>query len=92
MEMRVKKLIIYLIRKKLGLQMGEFFRFVNQKDKSVYHFTKHYLVKQLEKSGKCVLSGVSLNWLLNDDCEIVRVGDYELMKLTSNRKAVRSDG
>ena len=76
----MRRLIIFLIRNRLGLDVGQAFRFANQKsDKNYYFFTKDKLIKMLwiGSSYYPVPSNCSLNWLLDDDCEIVRSGEYE---------------
>ena len=67
----MKCLIIFLVRKRLGLGLCEEFRFTNQKSDAVYWFTKEKLFKYW--NGHVEPSGVSLNWLLDDECEIERV-------------------
>ena len=64
----MKKIVMYLVRKKLGLKKNEKFQFVNQKSDAVYYFTEEAIMKRWR--GQTMLSGVSLNWLLDDDCEI----------------------
>ena len=64
----MKRLIIFLIRKKLGLKRRQNFRFSNQKTKDVYFFTGENLCKI--ENGQIKLSKVSLNWLLDDNCKI----------------------
>lgn len=66
----MKKLIVFLIRKRLGLKKYEKFTFVNQKSNTYYFFGVYSLIKVWKNSGKVEQSGVSLNWLLDDDCEI----------------------
>lgn len=66
----MKKLIVFLIRKRLGLKLNEKFRFEGQKSKSVYYFTKTNVIK--EEYGMITLSNVSLNWLLNDECKVIK--------------------
>ena len=69
----MKRLIIFLIRRRLHLRKGERFRFTNQKNDNVYYFTADRLVKIPETSGhmpRREKSLVSLNWLLSDDCEV----------------------
>lgn len=68
----MKRLIIFLIRKRLGVKKGEMFRFANQKEYSKYFFTSDMLLKKYENN-IVVPSGVSLYWLLHDKCEIKRV-------------------
>lgn len=70
----MKRLIIFLIRKRLGLKKNELFRFVNQCEQSVYYFTETGLMKV--KYGHVMSSGVSLSWLLDDECEVERVTRY----------------
>lgn len=67
----MRKIVIFLIRKKLGLRTYEKFRFVNQKTDAVYYFTEGNIMKLWRN--QTMLSGVSVNWLLDSDCEIERV-------------------
>ena len=78
----MKRLIIFLVRMRLGLKKGEHFRFTNQKTDDIYYFTETEVAKKsLQRTPNgcyvwtSVLSGVSLNWLLNKDCKIQKVGD-----------------
>ena len=65
----LRRLIIFLIRKKLGLRKYEMFQFVNQKSQTdTYWFNKNMLVKATTNGMRP--SGVSLNWLMCDKCEI----------------------
>ena len=67
----MRHFIIFLVRKKLGLKKYEDFRFNNQKSEAFYFFTDRELIK--EENGYRRPAGVSLNWLLNDDCKIYRL-------------------
>lgn len=67
----MKRLIIFLIRKRLGLKKNETFQFVNQKSDAVYYFTGTKVMKLW--FGVTEPSRVSLNWLLDDECEITKV-------------------
>ena len=67
----MKRFIIFLIRKRLGLKKNELFRFSNQLEQSVYYFTDTTLMKI--KYGYVDKSGVSLNWLLDDECKIEKM-------------------
>lgn len=67
----MKRLVIFLIRKRLGVGLCEQFQFANQKSNAVYWFTKEKVFKYYD--GHVEPSGVSLNWLLDDECEIVKV-------------------
>ena len=72
----MKRLIIFLVRKKLGLKKGEHFRFVNQSSPyNTYYFTDDAVMKHFGrwKGPDDVKSNVSLNWLLDDECKIVKV-------------------
>ena len=74
----MKHLIIVLVRKKLGLKKGEHFRFMNQSSPyNTYYFTDDAVMKHFGrwKGSDDVKSSVSLNWLLDDECKIVKVED-----------------
>lgn len=64
------RLIIFLIRRKLGVKKYQDFRFKNQKARGYYYFDSFHLIKVIPDSICDVESGVSLNWLLSDECEI----------------------
>lgn len=67
----LKRLVIFLVRKKLRLKKYQEFRFENQKSPvDYYFFTKNALIKYDSKEGEFRFAGVSLNWLLHDRCEI----------------------
>lgn len=67
----MRKLVIFLIRKRLGLKKYEHFRFIEQKTNAVYYFTEDNLMKYWRN--QTMLSGVSLNWLIDANCKIERV-------------------
>lgn len=69
----MKRLIIFLIRKRLGLKKYQNFQFVGQKGNAFYYFTNVNIMKQYK--GYINPSDVSLNWLLNDECEIRKLND-----------------
>lgn len=73
----ITRLIIFLIRIKLGLRKYEKFQFTNQKsDYDKYYFTSTCIKKiEYDKHARSYIreSSVSLNWLLNDNCEIKKV-------------------
>ena len=71
----IKRIVIFLVRKKLGLKKFQEFRFVGQKSNATYWFTE-IKVKKCWK-GVVTDSSVSLNWLLNDECEIRKVENNE---------------
>lgn len=67
----MKRLVIYILRKNLGLKKYERFKFTGQKSDACYYFTEDAIMKVW--NNHISLSGVSVNWLLNDDCEIERI-------------------
>ena len=70
----MKKFILWLIRKKLGLKKHETFRFANQVSSDVYYFGDDIIVKMVHGNPRLATrAGVSLNWLLDDECEIVKI-------------------
>ena len=72
----MKRLIIFLVRKKLGLRLFEEFRFTNQKSKTDwYFFDKRYLWKVDTHVDAVYESHVSLNYILSDKCHIVKIGE-----------------
>lgn len=71
----MKKLIIFLIRRKMGLKLFQGFQFDNQKSTAVYYFTPTCLMKAY--NNEIIPSHVSLNWLLCDKCGINRLKYYE---------------
>lgn len=70
-----RKLVIFLVRKRLGLKEREPFQFVGQKSNAVYYFTDIAVMKAWR--GNIEKSGVSLNWLLDEDCVIKKCNDKE---------------
>lgn len=72
----IKKLIIFLIRKRLGLKDQEHFRFVGQKSDSYYYFDGLKIMKVTRERGKLTTrpSNVNLNWILDDECKIIKAG------------------
>lgn len=67
------KLIILLVRMKLGLKKGQQFKFVGQKTNARYFFTDTNIIKI--DYGLPSFSNVSLNWLLNDECKIIKMDE-----------------
>ena len=69
----MKKLILFLVRKYLGLRLYEEFQFVNQKTNNRYYFSEEGIMRYEPDTLSSHLSGVSLNWLLDDECVIKRI-------------------
>jgi hypothetical protein len=64
------KLIVFLIRKKLGLKKYQNFQFNNQKSEvEFYWFTETNLMK-MRNDGVKEEAHVSLNWLLDKNCRV----------------------
>ena len=64
----MKKLVIFIIRMRLGLKLYEQFQFANQKSNATYYFAPDAVMKTWR--GRVEKSSVSLNWLMDDECEI----------------------
>ena len=78
--MNYKKLIIFLIRKRLGLKKFEAFRFSNQlSPDAAYRFTDDSLEKFYPNYMHLapLESGVSLKWLLSNECKIEKLRKEE---------------
>lgn len=70
-----KKIVLLLLRYILGVKKNEAFQFDNQKSNAYYYFNDDCIMKYwLGSDGK---SSVSLNWLLDDECKIIRKGVIE---------------
>ena len=69
------RLIMFLLRLKLGVKKYERFKFTNQRTKNEYHFDTHTIYRSYLKGNTVYIepSDVSINWLLNPCCEIERV-------------------
>lgn len=82
----MRKIIVFLIRKKLGVKKNEPFKFRNQNSNSiVYAFVNDNLLKlQTRKDGSyvfCKLSSCSLNFLLSSKCYIKPMKQMRLVTL-----------
>ena len=67
-----KRLAIFLIRRHLGLKKYQKFRFANQSSPTdFYYFTSNCIFKR--HASTVERSSVSLNWLLDDNCEIIKL-------------------
>lgn len=72
----MKRLILFLVRRKLGLKKLENFKFANQKRDGIYYFGSGGLVKQTKNNVNSItfeVSGVPLNFLLSDECKIIKL-------------------
>lgn len=64
----MNRFIVFLVRKKLGLKKFQHFKFIGQKSDAVYWFTESNIMKRWHN--QTTLSGVSLNWLIDSECEV----------------------
>ena len=64
-----RKLIMWLIRRKLGLKNYDGFKFLNQASDNIYFFCDGLLLR-MDGKGKISQSHVGLNYLLSEKCEI----------------------
>ena len=86
----MRRLILFLIRRKLGLKKYQKFQFAGQKDKnSFYYICDDAIYKETYKDGGYSIgkySDVSVNWILSDECknEIIKVetDGYRITRLS----------
>lgn len=73
--MKTRKLIIFLIRRRLGLKKFQGFRFVGQRSPdNWYFFGEEFLWKVTPGfTNYLSLSNVKLNWLINNNCKIEKI-------------------
>ena len=69
----MKRIIIFLIRKKLGLKKERPFIFSNQRLKAEYYYFTEDKVMKRNIRGEIEESTVSINWLLDDKCVIEKI-------------------
>ena len=67
----MRRFILFLIRRRLGLKKYERFKFTNQRTNAEYYFTEANVMKTY--NGWTQLSHVSVNWILDDECKIEKV-------------------
>lgn len=67
------RIIIFLLRKKLGVKKNQFFRFTNQKKDAFYWFDSKSLMRY--ENSTTGLSDVGLNWLLDKNCKVMTLSD-----------------
>lgn len=68
----MNRLILFLIRIKLGVRKNQRFKFANQKDnRNQYFITSKNVKKQWFGDGLITDSNVSLNYLISKKCEVI---------------------
>ena len=73
------RIILFLLRMKLGVKKNERFQFDNQKNKEDYYYISgNKLYKIMWRNCKVTerRANVSLNWLLDPECKIVKLGGH----------------
>lgn len=70
MAQATKRIVMFLIRKKLGLKKYQKFKFANQKNKADYYYFSDTCLTKFSNIIGPIKSNVSLNYLLSDECEI----------------------
>lgn len=75
----VKRIVLFLIRRKLRVKKWEKFRFANQSSKNDYYYFSNNKIIKVQYRNKHIKhplripSNVSLNWLLDKKCKIVKI-------------------
>lgn len=75
----INKIVLFLVRRRLHIKKWQKFRFKNQRSKSdYYYFNNDKIVKVICNDKRInrplrLPSGVSLNWLLNNECKIIKI-------------------
>ena len=73
----MKKKILKLIMKKLGVKDQEHFQFADQREEFIeYFFTLEALMRFNPETNEIKESRITLNYLLSDDCKIIRVREW----------------
>ena len=70
------RIILFLLRMKLGVKKNERFQFVNQKNKSDYYYVSDNSLQKIMCRTYRVTerrANVSLNWLMSQECKIVKI-------------------
>lgn len=77
----MKKRILKLIMKKLGVKDQEHFQFADQREEFIeYFFTLEALMRFNPETNEIKESRITLNYLLSDDCKIIRVREWAKYK------------
>lgn len=72
----IQLLILFLIQKKLGVKKFEQFQYTNQTEPDVWYYIGQTRIIKVysddEGNTREAHSNVSLNWLLDDRCKIIK--------------------
>lgn len=73
----MKKRILKLIMKKLGVKDHEHFQFADQREEFVeYFFTNEAMMRFNPETNEIKESRITLNYLLSDNCKIIRTREW----------------
>lgn len=70
----LRKIIVFLVRRKYGLKKYQYFTFDNQKTANKYYFTSTSIMKL--EDGERRPSNVSFNWMTCDKCKITKLNKF----------------
>lgn len=77
----MKKRILKLIMKKLGVKNQEHFQFADQREEFVeYFFTNEAMMRFNPETNEIKESRITLNYLLSDSCKVIIVRTWEKYK------------
>ncbi len=65
----MRRFILFLVRLKLGIRKNQYFRFSNQRTSALYYICECGVMRVDGANER--MSNVSINWLLDDKCEIL---------------------
>ena len=78
---KMKKRILKLIMKKLGVKNQEHFQFADQREEFVeYFFTNEAMMRFNPETNEIKESRITLNYLLSDSCKVIIVRTWEKHK------------
>ncbi len=73
----IRRLVLFLVRKKLGLKKYEHFKFANQQSETTYYAFDDTCIWKIVLADHGIEyfqpSNVSLNYLLSTECEVVKL-------------------
>jgi len=72
------RLVIFLLRKKLGVKKDQTFQFENQRSEVEYYWFNGTRLAKVREGGLFEYAHVSLNWLLDDNCKVNIIDPTEL--------------
>lgn len=77
----MKKRILKLIMKKLGVKCQEHFQFADQREEFIeYFFTNEAMMRFNPETNEIKEARITLNYLLSDSCKVIIVRTWEKYK------------